>query len=232
MPSSRSDWPATPNFHPEFGRLCPSSSRLGGMRLAMVSIVAALAIGATMGFAVAHWSDGTRIGLAGLPKEPVTGALDIPASSVQRSMSTDEPGASPVLRAQESCEAGVSRVLAAIFLDSSCDSVKNHARHRARASNHVATVIIGRMDPAPAASTATVAAIEPSAIGASGEKSVAASTPPLEQRAHHKKAKATSGGTSAYASAPQFGRDPYEPRGPYRYVAPQSSFDGRFGRSW
>ena len=100
MPSSRAGWSRTPDFHPEFGRLCPSPRRRRGMRLAMVSVVAALAIGATMGLAVAHWRDS-----AALPKHSLSGASDISTSAAESSVVAVNAGVSPVARAQESCEA-------------------------------------------------------------------------------------------------------------------------------
>jgi hypothetical protein len=232
MPGSRPDWSARPDFHPEFGRLCPSPRRRRGMRLAVVSVIAILAIGATMGLAVAHWRDGAEAGVSSGPgKEPRTGVLAVAKSSalVEPSAPTDSTGASPVARAQESCEDGLIRALAAVFLNSTCGLNKPHARHGARAANRVATVIIGRKDTeSPSASTT---ALEPAEITAGGaEKSVAATTPAVERPAPRpKKPKVTAGGAGAYASVPQFGRAPYDP---YRYDAPRSGFDGRFGRSW
>ena len=46
---------AVPDYHPEFGLLCPSPRRRRGMRLAALCAVTAMAIGATMGLAVARW---------------------------------------------------------------------------------------------------------------------------------------------------------------------------------
>jgi hypothetical protein len=240
MPGSRSDWPATPDFHPEFGRLCPSPRRRRGIRLGMVSAVAILVIGATMGLAVAHWpdsakGDSAKMDLAGQPKEPLPGASAISISSVQRSAPAATSGTSPVARAQESCEPGLISALAAVFLDPSCGSSKLHARHGARATNRVATVIIGRVEtpPTPPAATVAVTATEPSKDTASAaQKSIASATPIGERPAQRAKTAKVPSGGSAYASDPRFGHGPYETYGTYRYVAPQSSFDGRFGRSW
>jgi hypothetical protein len=224
MPSSHPGWSPPPDFHPEFGRLCPSARQRRGMRLAVVSIVATLAIGASMG-------------VAALPKEPIAGVRDLSASSVQRSVSATDV-VSPVTRAQESCETGVIQALAAIFLDSTCGPAKVHARHGGHVPNRVATVIIGRTDasaaPLTSPATAAAVAIEPSQAAASGvEKSTASMTPPLEQRASRpKKAKTNSGAPNPYASIPRSGRDSYEAYDRSRYVAPQSGFDGRFGRTW
>src|SRR5882757_447961 len=87
MSSSRSDWPAVPDFHPEFGRFCRSPRGRCGLRFAMVSIVAVVAIGATMGLAVAHWPDGDALGTTVRPmdEQPLVAGIE----------------ASPVARAQE-----------------------------------------------------------------------------------------------------------------------------------
>jgi hypothetical protein len=223
MPSSHPGWSPPPDFHPEFGRLCPSARRRRGMRLAVVSIMATLAIGASMG-------------LAALPKEPIAGVRDLSASSMQRSVTAADV-ASPVTRAQESCETGAMHALAAIFLDSTCGTAKGHARHGGHVPNRVATVIIGRTDasaaPTTSPATAAAVAIEPSQAAGSGvEKSTASMTPPLERRASRPKAKTNSGAPDPYASIPRSGRDSYEAYDRSRYVAPQSRFDGRFGRTW
>jgi hypothetical protein len=194
------------------------------MRIAVISVVATLAIGASMG-------------LAALPKEPLAGVRDLSASSVQRSVSAAD-AASPVTRAQESCETSVIHALAAIFLDSTCGPAKVHARHGGHAPNRVATVIIGRTDasaaPTTSPATAAAVAIEPSQAAASGVEKSTASTPLLvERRAPRpKKAKANLGTPNPYASIPRSGRDSYEAYDRSRSIAPQSSFDGRFGRSW
>jgi hypothetical protein len=195
----------------------------------MVSAVAILAIGATMGLAVAHWPAGPKsanLDLTSLPKDPIAGVPDLSISSVQRSAPATA-SASPVARAQESCEAGLINALAEVFLDSTCGSNKVHARHGARATNRVATVIIGRTDAPPVSAAAVaVTATEPSASGA--EKSIASTIPTVERRAPRPKKVVTSGG-SAYASVPRSERDSSES---YRFVAPQYRFDGRFGRPW
>ena len=141
---SGSGWPVMPDFHPEFGLLCPSPRRRRGMRHAMVSIVTTMAIGASMGLAVAYWSDSQGVAATAQPMDEQP--FDIPASA--RSVSGAGVDASPVKRVQESCKAGASKDPAALFLNRSCRARKLHARHDARATNRVAAVILGRMEAA------------------------------------------------------------------------------------
>jgi hypothetical protein len=171
MSPSRSNWPSTPDFHPEFGLLCPSPRRRRSMRLAMASVVAGIAIGATMELAIAHWRDrdaaspvASSIDQERLAEDTAVPAVgDAPVISVQRSASTAEADAVTATRTQGSCkEAGV-KDLATTFLNPTCGSSKAHGRHAARTTNRVAT-IVGRTDPTPAASESapvTVAGIEP-----------------------------------------------------------------------
>jgi hypothetical protein len=237
MSGSRSDWPV--DFHPEFGLLCPSPRRRRGLRLALASMVAIMAVGATMGLAVAHWPDGEALAAAVQPndEQPLVAPID----------------ASPVGRAQESCKAGASQDLAVFFFGSTCSSGRPHARHGARAANRVATVILGRVDAAPVApEPVAVAAIEPSQVTAgvgarTAQKSTNAMTP-AQPALPPKKAKAMSGAApgapialnspgralsrqgdavnaaavSAYAATPRFGRAAFD-----SYDASRAPF-GRF----
>jgi hypothetical protein len=227
MSGSRSDWPG--DFHPEFGLLCPSPRRRRGLRFALLSMVATMAVGATMGLAVAHWPDAEALASAGQPndEQPLAAPID----------------ASPVGHAQESCKAGATQDLVTFFFSSTCASSKPHARHHgARAGNRVATVILGRVDAAPSApEPVAVAAIEPSqatagVIATMTEKSTMMSPAPARPALPPKKSKAVSGAVpgapialnspgralspqghainaaalSAYAATPRFGRDAFD----------------------
>jgi hypothetical protein len=201
--------------------------RRRGLRIALVAMVATMAIGATMGLAVAHWPDGEAPAFTGQP------------SDEQALGRTDD---SPVARAQESCKAGATQDLAAFFLSSTCGSGRPHARHGAHAGNRVATVILGRVDAAPAEpEPRAVVAIEPSQITAGADagtagKSMNAMTPaPARPALPSKKAKAVSrtvpgapialsaplassrqndtvnaATVNAYAATPRFGRDAFD----------------------
>jgi hypothetical protein len=236
MSRSRSHWPAMPDFHPEFGLLCPSPRRRHCIRLVILSLATTMAIGATMGLAIAHRTDGQG-----------------PAATVQR---TDErpPAGDAAARVPESCKADVATDLAWFFLGPACAPNKPHARHGARATNRVATVILGRINAAPTSSAAPIAApaIESSQPNAgNSEKSANVTTAAVERTAPPKKPNVKANAPisltpaarepsrrnvmldaapNAYASAPKFGREAYDPyRDTFRATARQPGFDARFG---
>jgi hypothetical protein len=238
MTSSRSDWPAAPDFHPEFGFLWPSARRRRGLRLATAIVVTTLAIGTTMGFAVAHRTDGFGVASTARPTDeaPLAEAV-APAAEATRQ--------------HESCQADAVQDLAAFFLNSACGSNKPHAKHGARIANRVATVIIGRADapPAPTAEMpAPVATMESSQVGGgNADKPANVAPAALEPAAPSKrpKAKATAStalaatppavdaAVSAYASVPRSRVQSYQPYGdPFRSIAPQRGFAASPARSW
>jgi hypothetical protein len=246
MSSSRSDWPAAPDFHPEFGFLCPSARQRRGLRLATAIVAITLAIGTTMGFAVAHRTDGTGLASTARPTD------ETPLADVATP-------AADATRRHESCQ-DVAQDLAAFFLNSPCGSNKPHTKHGARIANRVATVIIGRADappaptaetPAPVAATPVAAtAIESSRVGAgNAEKSATAAverTAPLKRPKAKVSAStglaanapAVDAAVSAYASVPRSRFPSYQPQSyqpygdPFRSVAPQRGFAVSPGRSW
>jgi hypothetical protein len=219
MSRSRSHWPAMPDSHPEFGLLCPSPRRRRCIRLVMLSLATIMAIGATMGLAIAHRTD-----------------AESPASMVQPTDERPLAGASTAgdaaTGARQSCKADVATDLASYFLGSACAPNKPHARHGARAANRVATVILGRVDAAPATPAAQAAgpAIKSSQLSAGNtEKSANIGTAAVGPTALPKKPKAKASAPialtpaagelsrrngmlgaaapNAYASAPKFGRE-------------------------
>src|SRR5580693_9058745 len=145
MTSSGSDWPAAPDFHPEFGFLCPSARKRRGLRLAMALLATTLAIGATMGFALEHRTEEVGPAATAAAAEPPPEAT---------------PAADPT-RVRETCNGDLVQGLATFFLNinSPCASSKPHARHGARIANRVATVIIGRTEALRVATATT--AVEP-----------------------------------------------------------------------
>jgi hypothetical protein len=144
MSRSRSDWPAMPDFHPEFGLLCPSARRRRCTRLIVLSVATTMAIGATMGLAIAHRTDGE-------------GSATMARLTDERPLVSVPAAGNAATRARESCDPDAAPDLVTFFLGSACAPNKPHARHGARAANRVATVILGRVD-APAATAAPVAA--------------------------------------------------------------------------
>jgi hypothetical protein len=154
-----SDWPSTPDFHPEFGLLCPSPRRRRSMRLAMACVIAGVAIGATMELAIAHWrdSDAASPVVSSIDREPpvedaaVPTISDVPVISVPHAASTNDAGAATATRTQGVCKEVGVKDLAAEFLNPTCGSGKPRARHATRTTNRVATMIVSRIEPVPAA---------------------------------------------------------------------------------
>jgi hypothetical protein len=124
------------HFHPEFGLLCPSPRRRRALRLASAVVMAGLAIGTTMGFAVAHRTDAEALAATALTVEEQLPArpFDISENSPQR------------LGASASCRTGTSDDLEALFLKPSCGTRKPHAKHGARATRPGGTAVVGRAD--------------------------------------------------------------------------------------
>ena len=240
MTSSRSDWPAAPDFHPDFGFLCPSARKRRGLRLAMALLGTTLAIGATMGFAVEHRTDGAG-------PAATAPAAEQPLPQASRAADPARPRAT--------CNDDLAQGLATSFLNinSPCGSSKPHARHGARVANRVATVIIGRMEALPALSDAT--AVEPPQVdGGQAEGPATAAAPERTESPKKPKTKTTamalaaSPAVSAYAAVPRFGARSYQSQSyqpqsyqpqsyqrygdPFRSVAPQGGFAAASGRSW
>jgi hypothetical protein len=225
MFSSRSDRPSVPGYHPEFGLLCPSPRRRRVMRLGVLSIATTIAIGATMGLAVARWPD--RDGLAATA-EPMNERSQVPAAAIE------------AVRAHESCKTDPTGDLAAFFLKTACGSSKPHARHAGRAANRVATVIIGRTDIAP---EPTEVAPPPAAANEPSEVAALERANPAKAKAGAPIANALPAAEmgrwnamfNSYAStaASRIGRESYDSHGDtFRSAALHSGFADPFSRSW
>ena len=217
---------AVPDYHPEFGLLCPSPRRRRGMRLAALCAVTAMAIGATMGLAVARWPASSD-GLAAA-SEPATSPLARVSAS---------GGAPPGHKSCKPEKVDAFKDLLALFLAPDCGSGK-HVRHGTRTDNRVANVIIGRTDAAPAPTAETAAEpVEAKAVDADKTSNVAAAVPETSKPPKKPKLKARDPGRqnamlNPYAG-PRFGHESYDPyRNPYRATGGQSGFDPSFGRSW
>src|SRR5947209_11850446 len=146
---------AVPEYHPEFGLLCPSPRRRRGMRLAALCALTAMAIGATMGLAVARWpASGEGLSAA---SEPMNSSPLARVSAIGAGTSTAHKACKP-----EKVDSFPD--LLALFLAPDCGP-SNRVRHGVREANRVANVIIGRTDavPTPTAETAAERAGAPAA---------------------------------------------------------------------
>jgi hypothetical protein len=202
MSTLGSDWPPTPDFHPEFGFLCLSPRRRRRMRLALTFVMAGMAIGATMELALAHWRDKGVVPSAAVRSvdEELTDVHSAIPPALDRLIVSPPPSASAAeadgllaTRPQEICKKLDARDLAAAFLNPRCRLGTVHAHHGARTTYGVATVIVGRTDtpPTPVAPEppAAVKLIESSQTP-TGTAGKAASTAPVERPAPSKKPKA------------------------------------------
>jgi hypothetical protein len=249
---ARPDWLSTPDFHPEFGVLCPSPRRRRSMRLATICVMAGLVTGATAKLGIAQWSDSV-VGLMAPTAEPLgdrspveEAALGLPEFAAFPPRAASDNDLSKGAPAQSSC-----KNLSTSFLDPTCRSEKPHARHAARATYRVATVIIGRppAPPPPALAAdvapATAAPIDqPRAVVAGTNKATILMAQSVGRSAQlPKKSKATPSAPTildaparepgpedvsinAYA-APWLGRDR-----PFRAAAVPLNYRGPFGVFW
>jgi hypothetical protein len=224
----------------------------------MACIMAGMAIGATMELAIAHWRDADRTIPSAKsidderPAEAaaVPVALDIPAASkpvvsTRPYASTAGANEPDVARQQGICTDPSVRDMATAFLNPNCGSNKPHARHIARTTYRVATVVIGHTD-ATAAETAPVAmaAIEPLHAPASVMlRMVPAPTQPAERAAPPKKVKVVASApialtlptrepTQQDAGFNAFAGTPWPGRSDTSRAADLQSLGGPFGRIW
>jgi hypothetical protein len=200
MSKTRSDWPSAPNFHPEFGLLCPSPRRRRSIRLAIASVIAGMAIGATIGLALAHWYDGDVAqspAANSIDEEPladgavIQAVLDIPIASARPSTSAAGADNPTATRQQAFCKDTDAKGLAAEFLNPACGSAKQHARHSARTTSRVATMIAGRVESPPAPVAAVTAAVESPQTAVSFGKTAMPTAQPVERQVSPKTPKAT-----------------------------------------
>jgi len=259
MSTRRSGWPSAPDFHPEFGLLCPSARTRRSIRLAMASVIAGMAIGATIELAVAHWHDGDVAqspAANSIGEEPLAdGAvvqvvLDIPIASAPPSTSAAGADNSTATRPQAFCKEPDAKGLAAEFLNPACRSVKQHASHSARTISRVATVIVGRVEalPAPVAAEPmpVTAAVESSHTVVTAGKTMMPTMQPVEREVPPKKLNAApialapptrvvtqqDAGSMAYAAAPRLGGGYYDRTGDLFRAAMPPSPGGPFGGIW
>jgi hypothetical protein len=256
------DWSSAPDFHPEFGLLCPSPRKRRSMRLVVASVMAGMAIGATIELAVAHWRDGDVAqspAASSIDDEPlaegsaVHAVPDIPVASARPPAPTADTAELTALRPQEFCKDAGTKGLAAAFLNPTCGSARPHTRRSGRTTYRVATVIVGRTEspPAPAAAEPTpvaVAAIEPPhTVVAAGKPTI---LPAQDERpAPPRKLKPAPSapivltpptreparyvGSMAFAAVPRPGSGYYDrPADIFGAAAMPPSFAGPFGGIW
>jgi hypothetical protein len=223
MSSFRSEWAARPDFHPEFGYLCPSARRRRRVRFVLVAATAVLAVGATMALAAAHRGDAE--GRAAAVQRDAS--AEVTQASTSAADAVAAPAPAPM---QDACKAAASGDPVGSFLDRHCRSSKQHVRHGARAAYRVAVVILGRTDapPVPAeAAPVTAAGNDPAGV----EKPVAAMSPaPLAHATPHPKkprADATLALSRQNATIDAYAYDPYYNR--YRADSLQRGYGGWFG---
>lgn len=241
MSTLGSDWPPAPDFHPEFGFLCPSPRRRRGMRLALTFVMAGMAIGATMELALAHWRDKGVVPSPAVRsvdeealdlRSALPAALDRPIGSARPSASAAEADGLMTTRPQGFCKEMGARDLAAAFLNPSCRLGNLHARHGARTTYRVATVIVGRIDslPTPAAAGPTPVAVKSieSSQTATGTPGKAAPTAQVERSAPSKKPKAAA--SAPIILTPPTGDLAQQETGASTFAAKSSARRGYFER--
>jgi hypothetical protein len=232
MSTLRSDWPATPKFHPEFGLLCPSPQARRRMRLALVGAMTGVVIGAATALAVAHRNDaGAGVSI------PVADSIDAQPPASRTAVALERAGntvETAVASPPGGCRDVAAKDAAASFIGPTCRSGTPHVRHTARTGNRVATVIVGSMG-APAAPTetepmpTTVAALEPTQASAGATaKSILTPAPKKRKTAGVRLAHLDGAGIDAYAAVPWSGR---ADRSHYaaRAAAPQFNYAGALG---
>jgi hypothetical protein len=122
-------------YHPEFGLLCPAPGLRRRLRLMLACVVAATAVGATVGLAGTHRPVRDEIAATTIATE------DFDARAPAPSIETAAPAP---LHGQDFCKSAGAQDPVAAFLNPGCSAPKTH--HAARAANKVATYIFGRAD--------------------------------------------------------------------------------------
>jgi hypothetical protein len=252
MIRSRGHGPLAPDFHPEFGLLCPSARLRRILRRVLACAAAAAAVGATMVWGVpqvpAARTSGATALAAAMPEQVAAEAPATPARIV-RPVALTRPAAHADASSGARMRADCTN-LATWFLEPACRAGKLHSRHGMRGKNRVATYVFSHTGTSPEPQSA-----QPSLAAAPGERSrpaaVAASTTPAatsssEHPSAPVKKKATpnaptaqiapkpeSGAVRAYAAVPRPARDVLDGRGADRRAAALLPiFGGAFKGIW
>lgn len=140
-------WRPQPDFHPEFGYLCPAPRMRRSIRRSMACMMIGMMIGVIGAVAITHRAardgeDGGRASAAPIDTAQAP-LIESPVAGVSPGRSTDRPAAAAP-QAKGPCEDPV-----AAFLNQACSSAKSRARHAARTKNHLATVTSGTVSASP-----------------------------------------------------------------------------------
>jgi hypothetical protein len=147
VPPFRVEPAVMPGYHPEFGYLCPSPLVRRSLRVALVSAVLGMGLGACIVLSLID----RRIGASPQNEQASTFArVDRGRSSVAQAATFEiEPAATPIARedkagttiSSDSCEDE-----AASYLDSKCHLARRHREHTSQSrTSRLATVEIGRI---------------------------------------------------------------------------------------
>ena len=209
MTRSRGRWPLAPDFHPEFGLLCPSARLSRTLRRVLLCLAAGVAVGATTVWAVPHLpaaktevpSIAASIAMPPATETAAPGRITRRIAAVPMLADADTSSGA---RAQATC-----KTLASSFLDPTCRPGKLRPRHAMHGKNRVATFMIGRASLSP---EPTLPAARPSLAAAASERSrpataaatkSPASTPSFERPAAPLKKKASASNAPAAQIAPK-----------------------------
>jgi hypothetical protein len=162
----RSSSQSTPNFHPEFGYLCRSGGKRGGLRLAAALVTSAMVLAGSMvlfGLANRSADASDQVSAAATIDEgqgegvAENSALAALQSGSALPVALDAEQRSPY--AERGCDDLVNS-----FLDHGCRANAPRKRHAGRSGHRVATVVIGSAAaPAPGADDV---AIQPTGVNA------------------------------------------------------------------
>lgn len=141
----RSRCQSTPSFHPEFGYLCPSGRRRGGIRQAAALVTSAMVLAGSMAlFGLADRSaDASDQVLAAATIDDAQPGLAAGNSMLATMQPGSEmPAAFDAEQRSPYAERGCDDLVSS-FLDHGCRAKAPRKRHAGRSGRRVATVVIG-----------------------------------------------------------------------------------------
>jgi hypothetical protein len=162
----RSSSQSTPNFHPEFGYLCRSGGKRGGLRLAAALVTSAMVLAGSMvlfGLADRSADASDQVSAAATIDDGQGG--EVAANSALAALQSGSALPATVDAEQRSpyAERGCDDLVSS-FLDHGCRANAPRKRRAGRSGHRVATVVIGSVAaPAPGADDT---AIQPTGLNA------------------------------------------------------------------